>query len=234
MNFKLFKAAVAKQFAMMMKHDLYVVQVEGDALWDTYLASFPEGTNPIFRERTEHDCSCCKNFIRAVGKVVAIIDGEMVSIWDAVVGDVNYQVVADALSKLVKSKPIDNLFFHFEAHAGVDKNFEQMVDSIKTWEHFHVDIPAQFVNSDPGVKLSEAQASHDVLKRGLNELTLESLDTILELTNQNSLYRCEEHRAAVEAFRKVLTEYQDASGDKDLFVWSKVQNSAVWLGSATL
>ncbi len=222
MDFKLFKNAVAKQFATMMKHDLFVVEVEGDALWDTYLKSFPEGTNPIYRERTEHDCSCCKNFIRAVGRVVALIDGQLVSIWDGKVGDPNYQVVSDALAALVKSKPISNLFFHFEPHAGVDKNFEQMMDEIKTWEHFHVEIPARFVDKAPGVKLSEAQASHDVLKRGLDELTLESLDTVLELIGQNSLYRGEEHRAAVEAFRKVMVEYQARAGDADLFVWSKV------------
>lgn len=222
MDFKLFKNAVAKQFATMMKHDLFVVDIEGDALWETYIQSFPAGTNPIYRERTEHDCSCCKSFIRAVGRVVALIDGKMVSIWDAKVGDPNYQVVSDALATLVKSKPIANLFFHFEPQAGVDKNFEQMVEGIKTWEHFHVQIPARFVDQAPGVKLSEAQASHDVLKRGLDELTLESLDTVLELIGQNSLYRGEEHRAAVEAFRKVMVEYQKHDMDDDLFVWSKV------------
>ena len=78
MDFNLFKNAVAKQFATMMKHDLFVVDIEGDALWETYIQSFPAGTNPIYRERTEHDCSCCKSFIRAVGRVVALIDGKMV------------------------------------------------------------------------------------------------------------------------------------------------------------
>lgn len=31
----------------------------------------PAGTNPIFRERTEHDCSCCRNFVKNLGNVVA-------------------------------------------------------------------------------------------------------------------------------------------------------------------
>ena len=34
--------------------------VSKDALWDTYLASFPEGSNPVYKTRTEHDCQCCK------------------------------------------------------------------------------------------------------------------------------------------------------------------------------
>lgn len=221
MNFNDFKTAVAKQFALMMSHDLFVVDIEGDALWDTYINSFPEGTNLIYRERTEHDCSCCKSFIRAVGKVVALIDGKMVSIWDGKVGDPNYQVVSGALAALVKSKPIANIFFHFEPQAGVDKNFEQMVEGIKTWEHFHVQIPARFVDKNPGTKLSEAQASHDVLKRGLEELTFDAMDTIIELIGQNSLYRGEEHRAAVVAFRKVMEQYADRPDD--LFVWANVQ-----------
>lgn len=41
-----------------------------DKLWEIYLASFPAGTNPIFRKRTEHDCTCCRRFIRELGGVV--------------------------------------------------------------------------------------------------------------------------------------------------------------------
>ena len=44
----------------------------GDELYTTYLTAFPAGTNPIFRERTEHDCNCCKNFIRNVGTLLAV------------------------------------------------------------------------------------------------------------------------------------------------------------------
>jgi hypothetical protein len=98
MEFIKIKEAVDKQFSQMKSHDLFRTQVEKDQMWETYLSSFPAGTNPIYRERTEHDCNCCKQFIRAIGNVVAIIDGKLVSIWDAKVDDPNYQVVADALS----------------------------------------------------------------------------------------------------------------------------------------
>ena len=83
MNFIDFKNAVAKQFDLMCKQpELFRTTASKDDMWDTYLASFPEGTNPIYRERTEYDCNCCKNFIRKVGNVIAIIDGRPVSIWD--------------------------------------------------------------------------------------------------------------------------------------------------------
>ena len=69
-NFSTFKQAVTAQFALMEKGMLLTTKVSKDELWDTYLGSFPEGSNPIFRERTEHDCSCCKQFIRTMGDVV--------------------------------------------------------------------------------------------------------------------------------------------------------------------
>lgn len=47
-----------------------------------YLASFPPGTNPIYKTNTEHDCTCCKNWIRNLGNVVAIVDGRMETMWD--------------------------------------------------------------------------------------------------------------------------------------------------------
>jgi hypothetical protein len=78
MNFNTFKNAVAKQFERMQKHELFRVQVDKDTLWATYLSSFPSGTDTLFRERTEHDCSCCKQFIRAIGDTVAIVDGKLI------------------------------------------------------------------------------------------------------------------------------------------------------------
>lgn len=55
MNFLAFKAAVAARFAQMTTDHpvLYRADVAGDVLWDTYLESFPEGTNPIYRKQDE-------------------------------------------------------------------------------------------------------------------------------------------------------------------------------------
>lgn len=220
MDFGIFKVAVAKQFNQMKTHELFRTQVDKDRLWETYLSSFPEGSNPMFRERTEHDCSCCRQFIRTIGDAVAIIDGELVSIWDCTVDDPNYQVVANTLSAFVKSKPIENIFLHTERTAGTDKSFEQTEDGARTWEHFFVNLPNTLVvkGIDLGTKLSESRALHDVLYRSLTELTDDSIDTVLELIAQNSLYRGEEHKFAVESFRKLKRELK---GDTDTFAWLK-------------
>lgn len=58
MSFHEFKVAVQNQFARMSEHHLFRTDTSKDVLWETYLSSFPAGSNPIFRERTEHDCNC--------------------------------------------------------------------------------------------------------------------------------------------------------------------------------
>ncbi len=227
MDFQKFKLPVAKQFAAMSEHNLFRVDIDGAHLWGAYLESFPAGTNAIFRERAEYDCSCCRQFIKAVGNVVAIIDGALVSVWDITTNEPAFQAVANALSLLVKGAPIANVCLHREATAGTDKNFEQLMEpepKVITWSHFFVRLPTACVSNgvDIGPKLSEYRAQHDVLKRSLEELTDEAVDTVLELIAQNSLYRGEEHQFAVESFRKLKRQYA-AVTDRDAFVWSQIR-----------
>jgi hypothetical protein len=225
MDFATIKNAVAKQFDAMSKGDLFRTEVEKDVLWDTYLASFPEGTNPIYRERTEHDCSCCRQYIRAVGNVVAIKDNKLVSIWDCKVDDPNYQIVVDALAALVKSKPIDNVFTHFEAVAGTDKNFEETVNGVKTWTHFFSNIPAKFVKrgAEAGPFLGLQRSTFDVLLRSLRELTEDSVETVLELIAQKSLYRGEEHEHTLVAFRNLQKTFKGvAPAEQENYAWSLI------------
>lgn len=232
MDFSKFKNAVALQFDKMSKHEMFCTAVEKDDLWDTYLKSFPAGTNLMFRERTEHDCSCCRQFIRAVGNVVAVIDGEVVSIWDGMVGEPAYQAVSDSMSKLVKSKAIENEFLHSERTAGTDKSYEQVVDQVTTWSHFFVNIPAgrsgqrnfYCQGAQIATRLSETRALHDVLLRSLTELSMDSIDTVLELIAQNSLYRGQEHKFALDEFKKLKIEFEKlANESRDTFVWSKIK-----------
>ncbi len=227
-NFSVIKTAVAKQFQDMVATGLFYVETDKDVLWNTYLASFPDGANPIYTERTEHDCSACKSFIRTIGGVVTIKDGQMVSIWDCQTDDV-YQPVVDALSQLVHGYGIANIFLHKEPVVGVAKNFEKTTAGVKTWEHFFVNLPPSAFSKDPGPKQSEARADHDVLLRSLTEIDLDSIDTALELIDQNSLYRGAENRHAVAEFRRLKQAF-DGAADKDLFAWAQSRSA---LGAVT-
>jgi hypothetical protein len=224
-NFAVIKTAVAKQFKELAATGLYYVQLDKDAIWQTYLNSFPAGTNPVYRARAEHDCSACKSFIRAVGGVVTIRDNQLVTLWDCQVDDV-YQPVVDALAQAVRQHAIANIFLHKEPVAGVAKNFEETTSGVKTWEHFFVNLPADVYcqGVDIGPKQADALATHDVLLRSLTTIDLGSIDTVLELIDQNSLYRGEEHRFAVSEFRKLKMLF-NLTVNNDYFAWSHVRNT---------
>jgi len=230
MDFRMVKIAIAKQFEKLQGYNLFRSRVGKEEMWQTYLSSFPNGSNPIFRERTEHDCSCCRQFIGAVGNIVAVVDGKLESIWDCnVLGEPDYQTVTDAMATLVKSKPIECEFFNPERIAGTDKNFEQLTEGVKTWEHFFINIPNKFVKPKVaiGPLLSESCSNHDVFLRSLNEITTESINIVLELIGQNSLYRGEENKFAVDSFRVLKKNFDkiELDSDKDIFVWDNLKET---------
>ena len=237
MEFKNFSSAVAKQFQKMSKGKLFRVSVEGDYLWETYLGSFPEGTNPVFRERTEHDCSACRSFIKRAGALVGISpDGkDIVTIWDVKIpGEPAYQAVADALAAIVRegfaTGGIDNIFLSTEKSIGTEKNKELLPDqSVLTWTHFFVNLPNSAVVGGRlrGVMTFNSHLSHirstkDVFLRGLRELTADALEVVQELISQKSLYKGTENEHVITRFLKLKREFSQLNEqEQELFAWAK-------------
>lgn len=60
--FGAFRTAMAEwiKTEMMPQSRLFEVDIDRDELWQAYLSAFPDGTNPMFRKRTVHDCSVCR------------------------------------------------------------------------------------------------------------------------------------------------------------------------------
>lgn len=233
MKFQQVKTAVQRQFNALKGEPLFRVELDKDKLWALYLSSFPEGTNPIYRNRTEHDCSCCRSFMKSIGDLVAIVDGKLVSLWDCNAGD--FQPVVDALAAYVKSCPVSNVFLHPEARAGTDKSFEQdkLGADVRTWEHFHLALPADLVakKADIGPRLAEMTASHDVLLRSLQEITVDSLSTVQDLISQNSLYRGAEKKAIIDTFATLKQKFGKLKTDaqREAFVWSSIRGPTAFV-----
>ena len=232
MEFVNFSDAVARQFERMQEYQLFKTDIKGDVLWKHYLDSFPEGSNPIHKERTEHDCQNCKQFIRNAGNIIAIIDGKIVSIWDIrLEGTLHpYQVVADAMAKKVKSKAINTVFLTTEGRIGT--NVTYAIDAMKgidkqepiAWNHFSIKIPKkhQCANSTIGEKLNATNTLVQVFKRALSELTIDSVETVIDLIEQGSLYRGDEYKHMLVLFgdAKRIFEEEPTKKKKDLFCWS--------------
>ena len=130
--FKPFADVVKKRFVEMSQGELFVVK--SDDIYERYLAAFPEGSNPMFRQRTEHDCNCCKQFIRRLGVVVAIKNGEIITVWGNLDLTGPYKIVADALDAYVRSLPIESVFRTKEKQYGVTHNYDKVTN--ERYEHF--------------------------------------------------------------------------------------------------
>lgn len=227
-NFKPFRDAIQAQFDTMTQsvNLLFETDVDKDEMWNLYLDSFPSAANPIYRERREHDCSCCRHFVKAIGNVVSLVNGKLTSIWDVQVNDPDYQIVADALSSYVKSKPIVNVYHVTDTAVGTNYSYEIIDGKSRRWDHFFLPIPAKFVDrsrlSDGDYK-GRFRDVRNVFKRSLDEITEDSVLTVLELIAQNSLYRGEEWRAALQQFLSYKKEYDKLHDEnaKELYAWEK-------------
>ena len=89
MNFINFREVMNEHIKknIFSKDKLFTTDVNFEEMWNLYLDSFPSYANQIFRVRREYDCSCCKNFIKTLGNVVAIEGEKLISIWDFEVED---------------------------------------------------------------------------------------------------------------------------------------------------
>jgi hypothetical protein len=215
---------------------LFVTGINPDMIWETYLESFPPGTNEIFRERREFDCSCCRSFIRQFGNVVAIKDNKITTIWDFETGDDKYQVVINALSVLIKSKFVSNVFLSDTRSFGTNRNSEQLEDGrIHTWYHLFTrisDSVKTFRRDAIGTVRGDFRATRDVMLRSFEELTSESIETVLELISQKSLYKGEEWQKPLKLFWNMYKTYHrlETDEEKNNFCWKKSLEVGAALG----
>ena len=225
MKFTNFAANVAAAFDNLSKHQLYTVDIPADELFETYLKSFPEGTNPIYLERTEHDCNCCKNYIRDLGNVVAIIDGKIHTIWDVEAED-EYGVVANALNIKVSTAKIKNVFLRhapYGAKIGNRQSIQTVEDGNNiVWNHFESTIPQSYMSNDKATKLGHIRSNADVFKRGLDEITEDALTVVSELIAEDAVYRGAEFKESVNNFIVLQKAYKLAE-DKDIYIWENVK-----------
>lgn len=230
-DFKEFRTLLQQHFNEMVKDGapLFITNADEDKLYDLYLDSFPAGTNPIFRKRREYDCSCCRRFVKNIGKLVSFMDGQMVTVWDFDTKSDVYQPVVDALAAYVKTCAVVNPYYVSrnmisDGKFGTKMNYEYDADhkAVRTWDHFAVEIPQRFiVNSyDVSTKMAEWRDSANVFKRSLEELTMDAVDTVLELIAQNSLYRGKEFEGLVRGFKSDKQVYDRLPDEKkSAYVW---------------
>jgi len=99
-------------------------------------------------------------------------------------------------------------------------------NEIRTFWHFSVNIPNQFVNftgnSTESIK-GTAKVDYDVFKRAMEEIPTDTLELVRDLINQGSLLDGATHLYKVEAMLKMAKAYKDVPVDK--------KNTWCWVNS---
>ena len=228
MDFKNFRDKMQAHIDEMIKDvdTLFEVDVDKDAFWNLYLDSFPEGTNPIYRERREFDCSCCRQFFRHIANMVVIKNNKIQTMWGFDTESTAYQPVVDALDAYLKERVVTDRYYTNVAKIGTESNKELCDDGkVKTWSHFYYELPSKFVDhsgrSEGDVK-NIYRTGKQVFKRSLEEISMEALDTVIELIAQNSLYKGEEWKTSLNDFKKYKKEYEKLPvEERDNYTWVK-------------
>lgn len=212
---------------------LFMVNIDKDKLWNLYLDSFPEGTNEIYRERREYDCSACKHFVFSLGGLIAINNHsglfDVISIWDVIPDDLKFNPSFQKMSEYVKTSASEadsiGLFKTEFKRIGIPENNELYNGEVITYHHMFLDIPKEYIvpEYNLGTVKGNAKTSKEVFKSSLESITQESIDIVLDMIEQDSLYRGPEFKDSIVKFSKYLKLYNEIKHPdeyaKELFAW---------------
>lgn len=236
MKYSELKLAIQEQFAWMTKHQLIETEIEGDSLFDLYLSKLP------VEERAIATCNSCRKFMTRYGHLVVIEKNKVYTLWDVIAAkDSIYESAMIAMGDLVRSSPMRDAFVSDEVKLGVDSNRARAKDgSVIRWEHFFLQLPKElkYVPTDdytlPGY-VSHLRGVRQVFERSLKELTLESIDTVLDWIDRKVLYRGLQYKQWVIDFRAHFVAYHKigTAEHRKFYVWQnyreggKIRNSAI-------
>lgn len=227
MSFSHVRDLLSQRFNNLFKENrdmLFTVDLDKDELYALYLDSFPEGTNPIFRERREFDCSTCRQFLKNIGATVWI-DSDLTvhSLFEIDTGSPEqYQPVFDALDAFVKQHPINGIYMNYQQKVGSWITHALEDGKAVTYEHFEVILPSWMFTEKKniGTVCGNYNSTKEVFKRSLDEITMEAVNTVLELISSNTLYRGEEWKSQLIKFKEMKTAYDQLSDEqKELYAW---------------
>lgn len=226
MDFVQFRDDLKVHFEKMTEgaNALFATDVNPDELYELYQSSFPEEVNPIYRVNRVFECSACRHFIKQLGGTVTLKNGKVTTIWGFKTSDPVFAKVAKALDTYVKKHNITGVYMTKETVAGHSHDHE-LDENNKTirHDHFFAYVPVCARSNRPDTDKGQAFTDKNVFKRTMDEVTLDSIDTVLDLISSNTLYRGLESQARVKELRKLKVEYQKLTKDteKELFAWEK-------------
>lgn len=223
-KFPEFRNLMEKHWKEITKNNppIFEVDIDKSAFYQLYLDSFPEGTNPIYRQRREFDCSCCHHFINQVGSVMVYSTNGWTSIWDFE-APYPYSEVCKVMSAELRNHSLRDIFYIDSKYAGTKYSTEYKGVELIRWDHFFLDIPDAYVRERseiPGLK-SDFLDSKNVFYRTMREITLDAMEIVYDLICAGSLYRGDEWKTQIAKLIELKHIYDDTTNtDRNSFIWT--------------
>lgn len=240
MIFKEFSKKIREHFNEMAEGSkrLFEVEFDYEEMKNLYLNSYPEGSNEIYRKRREFDCSSCEKFIRDIGNVVAIKNGQLHTIWEPDIEDGVYSVVAKALDWYIREKKVKGVYLRKAERIGTPVNRKILPSGeIEQYSHLFVELPEICKYTGTGTSSFEREKAafrdtRNVFKRSLDEIDSEAIEIVLELISQNSLYKGAEWKNALQELKTYKKEYDQLQSEreKELWSWEKSIDAGMTVG----
>lgn len=199
---------------------LFVTDAKKEDLWNCYIESYQDEN-----VRQSYNCNACRQFVKNFGALVYIsADYKLQTIWNFKVNDLEFQSLNNRMHKLVLGSKIQDFFYWDSPNLGCKSN-KQLLEggNIIEWRHLHGNLTREFIKSTKSL-IREIQSKErqqvGVFDRSLRELTIESVDTVLDLISQGSLYRGSQFKSLLESFRKHQITFNSLSAEaKDKYPW---------------
>ena len=229
-HFDAFSDQIQHQLQLILESGNPIVRIQPRVadLSDLYVDSIPAEFNPIFRERRYFDGQYDRNFIRRIGTIAMITpDYKVVSLWDfetATLFESTRKTLADAIHQGV----IQDAFLESERVAGHLPNVDSQEPSI-TWTHYYVELPNHVVDTySKDEVLGRHRDAVQVFRRTMTEVNLSDLETVLDLINENQLYRGEEFKGAIENWMTFKSKFN--ANTTDAYIWYHALESGRGIG----
>lgn len=218
----------------------------GHQVWEMYIKGFKNDPIFRDPNSSTHNCNLCNNFLRRYGNIVAIgEDFNIMTVFD-VEAQGDYIEVAKNLSKVLKSTTITEVFFetfnelnslnyekctkaHTKFQLGIAKNIKRYTkeeaekygvvkaNEVVTFEHLHLFVPKQFVDSSGKSVESIMGAYRDaknVFERAMQEIPIDTLELVRDLINQGSLLDGQTHLYKIEQIIPLKKQYDSLAAEK--------------------
>ena len=222
-SFNEIKSKVQSNFKALASTTLFYVAIDRDRIWELYLNGFEE------EDKQEHNCNCCKSFLRQYAGIVQIKNNKVISLWDNLKDLGQYEAPINAIREYIHSLPITDVFLTDSSRAGTDKNRDKVRNVV--WNHFYLDIPSTYIKSkyDLDTLRGSLRSNKEVLMNSIQKISKSAVEEVQDLIKEGSLYRGNEFLSIVKQMGQLLNETDSLTPEQlELYCWTKsVQNPSL-------